>query len=126
MLLISNFMKKKSFIFSDLTKKQLQVLKELYVQKKLDSMSNDELKKFVFEIITHKIMDTIGKEEEMEAWKEMSEFFEEQFEIIIIEIQEKFKEDNSLNNFEENPEKERLALIERNISGNDKTDMWDD
>ena len=44
MLLISNFMKKKSFIFSDLTKKQLQVLKELYVQKKLDSMSNDELK----------------------------------------------------------------------------------
>ena len=34
----------------------------------------------------------------MEAWKEMSEFFEEQFEIIIIEIQEKFKEDNSLNN----------------------------
>ena len=126
MLSISSFMKKKSFIFSDLSKKQLQVLKELYVQKKLDSMSNDELKKFVFEIITHQIMDTIGKEEEMEAWKEMSEFFEEQFEIIIFEIQQKFKEDDSLNNFETNPEKERLALIERNISGNDKIDMWDD
>ena len=43
-------MKKKSIIFSDLTKKQLENLKELYIQKKVESMSHKELKQYVFEI----------------------------------------------------------------------------
>ena len=47
-------------------------------------MSHQELKQYVLEIISHQINDTIGKEEEMEAWREMSDFFGEQFEIIII------------------------------------------
>ena len=38
-------------------------------------MSHKELKQYVFEIISHQINDTIGKEEEMEAWREMSDFF---------------------------------------------------
>ena len=40
-------MKKKSIIYSDLSKKQLENLKELYVQKKIESMSHQELKKYV-------------------------------------------------------------------------------
>ena len=40
-------MKKKSFIYSDLSKKQLETLKELYIQKKFESMSHQELKKYV-------------------------------------------------------------------------------
>ena len=40
-------MKKKSFIFSDLSKKQLEILKEFFVQKKVESMSHEELKQFV-------------------------------------------------------------------------------
>ena len=79
-------MKKNSIIYSDLSKKQLDSLKELYIQKKVNSMSHQELKEYVSEIISHQINDTIGKEEEMEAWKEMSDFFGEQFEIIISEI----------------------------------------
>ena len=75
-------MKKKSFIYSDLSKKQLANLKEFYIQKKVDSMSHQALKKYVLEIISHQINETIGKEEEMEAWREMSDFFGEQFEII--------------------------------------------
>ena len=68
-------MKKKSFIYSDLSKRQLEELKEFYVQKKVESMSHQELKRYVLEIISHQINDTIGKEEEMEAWREMSVFF---------------------------------------------------
>jgi len=75
-------MKKKSILYSDLSKKELENLKELYIQKKVESMSHQELKKYVLEIISHQINDTIGKEEEMEAWREISDFFGEQFEKI--------------------------------------------
>ena len=54
-------MKKKSIIYSDLSKKQLETLKELYIQKKVESMSHQELKQYVLEIISHQINDTIGK-----------------------------------------------------------------
>ena len=64
-------MKKKSFTYSDLSKKQLAKLKEIYIQKKIESMSYQELKQHVQEIITHQINDTVDKEEEMEAWREM-------------------------------------------------------
>ena len=77
-------MKKNSIIFSDLSKKQLENLKELYIQKRVESMSNQDLKQYVLENISHQINDTVGKEEEIEAWREMSDFFGEQFEIIIL------------------------------------------
>ena len=84
-------MKKNSLSYSDLSRKQLESLKELYIQKKVESMSNKELKQYVLEIISHQISDTIGKEEEMEAWREMSDFFGERFEIIVLEIITKYK-----------------------------------
>ena len=39
-------MKKSTLIFSDLSKKQLQQLKEVYIQKKVDSMNINQLKEF--------------------------------------------------------------------------------
>ena len=119
-------MKKKTFIYSDLSKKQLENLKELYIQKKVESMSHQELKKYVFEIISHQINDTIGKEEEMEAWREMSEFFGDKFEIIILEIQKKYSEDINDLEKEIDPHKQRLELLERNNLDQEKKDMWDD
>ena len=119
-------MKKKSFIYSDLSKKQLENLKEFYVQKKVESMSHQELKKYVLEIISHQINDTIGKEEEMEAWREMSDFFGEQFEIIILEIQTKYIEDKNVFDTEIDLQKQRLELLERNNLDQEKKDMWDD
>ena len=59
-------MNKKSFIYSDLSKKQLENLKELFVQKKVESMSHQELKQYVREIISHQVNDTVDKDEEME------------------------------------------------------------
>ena len=119
-------MKKKSIIYSDLSKKQLEILKELYIQKKVESMSHQELKQYVLEIISHQINDTIGKEEEMEAWREMSDFFGEQFEINILEIQTKYINDNNVIETEIDSQKQRIELLERNNLDQEKKDMWDD
>ena len=119
-------MKKKSFIFSDLSKQQLDNLKEFYVQKKVESMSNQELKLYVLEIISHQINDTIDKEEEMEAWREMSEFFGEQFEIIILEMKAKYSDEQNYIENELDPQKQRIELLERNNFDQEKKDMWDD
>lgn len=119
-------MKKKRIIFSDLSKKQLEHLKDHYIEKKINCMSNKELKEFVQEIITHQIQDTIGKEEEMEAWNEMSNFWGEEFEIIIQEIQQKYSKNENELVKEEDPQKYRLELLEKNNFDNNKKDMWDD
>jgi len=119
-------MKKKSIIYSDLSKKQLEILKELYIQKKVESMSHQELKQYVLEIISHQINDTIGKEEEMEAWREMSDFFGDQFEINILEIQTKYIDDKNVIETEIDSQKQRIELLERNNLNQEKKDMWDD
>ena len=120
-------MKKKSITYADLTKKQLEHLKELYVQKKVESMSHKELKEFVLDIISHQINDTIGKEEEMEAWREMSNFYGDNFEIFILEIQKKYAKNENLQSFEEDTQEHRLELLEKNnIEERNKQDMWED
>ena len=119
-------MKKNSFVYSDLSKKQLNNLKEFYIQKKIESMSHLELKQYVLEIISHQINDTIVKEEEMEAWKEMSDFFGDQFEIVILNIQKKYSEDENVLDTPIDIQKQRLELLERNNLNQDKKDMWDD
>ena len=119
-------MKKKSLIYSDLSKKQLENIKELYVQKKVESMSHQELKQYVLEIISHQINDTIDKEEEMEAWREISDFFGEQFEIIILEIQTKYIDHKNEIETEKDSQKQRIKLLEKNNFDQEKKDMWDD
>ena len=119
-------MKKKAIIYSDLSKKQLGKLKELYIQKKVESMSHQELKQYVQEIISHQINDTIDKEEEMEAWNEISDFFGEQFEIVIQEIQTKYIDDKNVLETEIDSQKQRIELLERNNIEQEKKDMWDD
>ena len=88
-------MKHKSFSYSDLSNKELENLKEYYIQKKVESMSHQDLKEFVLEIISHQVNNTIGKEEETEVWREMSDFFGEQFEIIITKIQKNNENKNT-------------------------------
>jgi len=119
-------MKKKSIVYSDLSKKQLEHLKEFYIQKKVESMSYQELKQYVLEIISHQINDSIGKEEEMEAWREMSDFFGEQFEINILEIQTKYIDDKNVIETEIDSQKQRIELLERNNLDQEKKDMCDD
>ena len=119
-------MKKKSLIYSDLSKKQLEKLKEFYIQKKVESMSHKELEQYVREIISHQINDTIDKEEEMEAWQEMSDFFGEKFEIVIQELQMKYMDDTNGLEKEKDDQQQRIELLERNNLDQEKKDMWDD
>jgi hypothetical protein len=62
----------------------------------------------------------------MEAWMEMSKFYGDQFEIIILEIQQKFANNENLQNFEEDSKEHRLELLEKNSIEQSKQDMWDD
>ena len=119
-------MKKKTITYSDLSKKQLQHLKDQYIQKKVECMSQKDLKEFVLEIISHQINETIGKEEEMEAWREMSNFYGDQFETLVFSIQEKYANKENLENFEEDTKEHRLELLEKNTIENEKQDMWND
>ena len=119
-------MKKKSLIYSDLSKKQLEKLKEFYIQKKVESMSHKELEQYVREIISHQINDTIDKEEEMEAWNEMSDFFGNKFEIVIQEFQVKYMDDKNGLEKELDDQQKRIELLERNNLDQEKKDMWDD
>ena len=117
---------KKSIIYSDLTKKQLQYIKDFYIKKKVIGMSEKELRDFVLDIISHQINDTIGEDEEMEAWKEMSDYFGDQFSEIILEIQKKYQDDVKTINFREEVTKNRIELLEKNNINQEKRDMWDD
>ena len=89
-------------------------------------MSEKELREFVLDIITNQIHDIIGKEEEMEAWKEMSDFFGDEFIEIIMEIQKKYQDIDKTINYEEDIQKNRIDLLEKNTINQEKKDMWDD
>lgn len=120
-------MTEKKISYSDLSKKQLQNLKEIYIQKKVNGMSQKELKDFVLEIISHQIHETIGKEEELEAWQEMESFFGDQFSHIILELQERINDnDDNFQKLEKNNQTERLELLERQATDVQKKDMWND
>ena len=119
-------MKKKSFTYSDLSKKQLENLKEFYIQKKVESMSHKELKEYVKDIISHQINDTIDREEEMEAWREMSNFFGDQFKVVIQEIQTKYIDQENVLETAIDSQKHRIELLEKNNLDQEKKDMWDD
>ena len=117
---------KKLFIYSDLSKKQLENLKEFYIEKKVESMSHKELKEYVKDIISHQINDTIDREEEMEAWREMSNFFGDQFKVVIQEIQTKYIDQENVLETEIDSQKHRIELLEKNNLDQEKKDMWDD
>ena len=119
-------MKKTTIKYTVLSKKELTFLKDNYVKDKINGMSEKDLKNFVFDSINHQIKDTVGHEEESEAWKEMESFYNDKFEIIIKEIQEKFKafSDPIEENIEEH--KKRSKILETNKLESEKEDMWED
>ena len=119
-------MKKNTLHHSDLSKKELEFLKDTYVQEKVNTMSEKELKNFVFENIQHQIKDTIGNEEETEAWKEMQSFFDTTFEGLVQKIKQKFQGDSNTTEDNETEHEKRSKLLETNKNDNDKEDMWED
>ena len=62
----------------------------------------------------------------MEAWREMSDFFGEQFEIVIQNIQTKYDDQRNILETEIDSQKQRIELLEKNTLDKEKKDMWDD
>ena len=119
-------MKKKKFRFSDFSKKELEHLKEFYIDEKIKSMSESELRRFVYENISHQIKNTIGDEEEQEAWEEIEKFFKDNFEIILKDIKNKFEATNEDWTFESKKDASTLLNSDSNEPKNEKIDMWKD
>ena len=119
-------MKNEEISYKDLSKRQLEAVKDIYINKRVASMSEEDLKIFVRTIIADQIQDTVGNEEEREAWKEMKEFFDDNFEEIIKGV---INEKNSLDqeiDADNNELNKRLELIEKRKKEqtNSNEDMW--
>ena len=116
-------MAKKQINHSDLSSKELELLKDIYIDLKVKSMNINDLKSFAFENISLQIKNTIGNEEELEAWQEMEDFFKDEFLSTIQDIQIKLKSKNDeLTNL--NIEEKKLA-VEDTVEDK-KLDMWED
>ena len=116
-------MAKKKINYSDLSIKELELLKDIYIDLKVKSMSNKDLIDFAFENISLQIKNTIGNDEELEAWQEMERFFKDEFENTIQNIQTKMKSKND--RYTDLNTKEVKFDIE-DEQEDKKLDMWED
>jgi len=116
-------MAKKKINYLDLSNKELELLKDIYIDLKVKSMNINDLKGFAFENISLQIKNTIGNEEELEAWQEMEDFFKDEFLNTIQDIQIKLRSKNdeltNLNIEEKKPLTEDTGVDK-------KLDMWED
>ena len=119
-------MKKNKFYYSDFSKKELESLKEYYITEKVKSMSEYELRQFANEIFSHQVKDTIGEEEEKEAWEEIENFFSDNFEFILEGIKKKFEATKQDCIVESNKSTSNVKEIDTDEIKNEKIDMWMD
>jgi len=119
-------MKKNKFNYSDFSKRELESLKELYITEKVKSMNDSELRQFANEVISHQIKQTIGDEEEKEAWEEIEKFFNDNFEFILEGIKKRFEETNQYSQVESTTEISNVREQGNDESKKEKIDMWID
>ena len=119
-------MKKNKFHYSDFSKKELESLKEYYITEKVKSMNESELRQFANEIFSHQVKNTIGDEEEKEAWEEIEDFFSDNFEFILEGIKKKFEATNQDCIIEAKTDSSNIRKLETDEIKNEKKDMWMD
>ena len=119
-------MKKKKFSYSELSKKELEDLKEYYITEKIKSMNESELREFAYEIVSHQVKNTIGHEEEKEAWEEIESFFSENFESILEGIKKKFRGTNQECEIKSTTNLTHAQKKDNDEIKNEKIDMWID
>ena len=116
-------MTKKQINYSDLSRNELEILKDKYIDQRVKSMNIKDLKDFAIEQISLQIKNTIGNDEELEAWQEMKEFFKDEFDNTIRDIQIKMKQENGNDNNKSIDEKKLVAEVKVK---EEKIDMWED
>jgi len=119
-------MKKNKFNYSDFSRKELESLKEYYITEKVNNMNESELRQFANEVISHQIKNTIGDEEEKEAWEEIKNFFKDNFEFILEGIKKKFEAKNQDSKVEFKTEISNVLEQGNDESKKEKIDMWMD
>ena len=119
-------MKKNKINYSDLSKKELESLKEYYITEKVKSMNESELRQFANEIFSHQVKNTIGDEEEKEAWEEIENFFSDNFEFILEGIKKKFEAIKQDCKVEVKPGTSNFKEQYIDELKNEKKDMWMD
>tara|TARA_Y100000589_G_C26831225_1_gene498047 strand:- start:129 stop:488 length:360 start_codon:yes stop_codon:yes gene_type:complete len=119
-------MKKNKFTYSDFSRKEIENLKEYYVTEKVKSMSESELRQFVHENISYQVKNTIGNEEEQEAWDEIEKFFSDKFETILEDIKSKLEATNQNWKIETKKTSSNTKNKENDEIKNEKIDMWND
>ncbi len=119
-------MKPEEVSFKDLTKMQLDSLKDLYINSRVNSMSEVDLRKFVKEVLDLQVRGTVGNEEEKEVWKEMKDHFDDNFRSMLQEvIKLKGSEEVSFSQEEEDLKDRQRVLEERQKEESQKNqDMW--
>ena len=112
--------------YKDLTDKELDTLKDMYISSRVNSMDENDLRKFVKEIIIDQIKGTVGNAEEREAWDEIKDYFSENLGNKILEVKEKCKKNNSevKKSQEEIEFDKRLGLLKQQQEEKSSKDMW--
>jgi len=119
-------MKKNKFYYSDFSKKELESLKEHYITEKVKSMNESELRHFAHDIFSHQVKNTIGDEEEKEAWEEIENFFSDNFEFILEGIKKKFGASKQDYIVESKTSTSNVKEVDTDEIKNEKIDMWMD
>ena len=119
-------MKKKKINYSDFSKKALENLKEYYITEKVKSMNESELRQFANEILSHQVKNTIGDEEEKEAWEEIENFFSDNFEFILEGIKKNFEATKQDCIVESKKGTSNVMELNTDEIKNEKIDMWMD
>ena len=114
--------------YKDLTERELDALKDMYISSRIDSMSENDLRLFVKEIIIDQIKGTVGNAEEKEAWEEIKEHFEEDLSKKIVEVKARFSKNTKGES--KSPEEiefdKRLSLLKQQQEEKASKDMWED
>ena len=119
-------MEKKKSNYSDFSKKELESLKEYYITEKVKIMNESELRQFANEILSHQVKNTIGDEEEKEAWEEIENFFSDNFEMILEGIKKKFERTSQGIKTELPKNTNYLQEKKTDEAQTEKIDMWID
>ena len=114
--------------YKDLTKKELDLLKDEYINSRINSMSENDLKLFTRQVIEDQIKGTVGNAEEKEAWEEIKEHFSNNLGNKILQIKAITSKNNKLElkTPEETEFDKRLSLLKRQQEEKQSIDMWDD
>ncbi len=112
--------------YKDLSDTELDTLKDMYISSRVNTMTENELRKFVKEIIIDQVKGTVGNAEEKEAWEEIKNHFSEDLTQKILEVKEKCNKNPKVDqkSTEEIEFDRRLGLLKQQQEEQSSNDMW--